>query len=123
MKIQHTSFENIPENAFGIVIQGVDLCNDDQENQWINGITQFLKDKDICDPNGNIDDIWSNIYTTVSKGGRRDLIFQGEPSKFNVNRFAIIRLQMRNCSWIEDWLVNCAGHYGVPKRGPHANLL
>jgi hypothetical protein len=120
MEIVKSTFKEIPD-VFGVVITGCDTSKPEHLDGWINGVTAYLVEQGVLPEDTTADQAWANIYETTTTGGRTDLIYVGkEDAKFNVGRFAIVRLGMPDCKWIEDWLVNYASHYGTEPRGRHA---
>jgi hypothetical protein len=121
MEIVKSTFKEIPD-VFGIVIMGCATDKKEYLDGWINGVTAYLVQQGVLPEGTTADQAWDNIFETTSTGGRTDLIYIGkEGAPFNVGRFAIVRLAMADCSWIEDWLVNYANHYGEEPRGRHAS--
>lgn len=122
MEIVKSTFKEIPGDAFGIVIMGCACETKEHEDGWINGVTNHLVEQGVLPEGTKAEDVWEHIYNTTTTGGRNDIVYvaKKDSDKFNVGRFAIVRLMMADCSWIEDWLVNYASHYGSEPRGIHA---
>ncbi len=124
MEILEIKFNEVPENTFGIVITGADISQVDNKAGWVNGITNHLKERGaVLEVALELppEKLWEDIRYATTTGGRTDLIFIGDSIKFDIGRFAMVRLQMSDCSWVEDWLINYASHYGRLPRGPHAD--
>jgi len=126
MQITTTTFKEVPANAAGIVILGCDVSTQENRDGFLNGVFEFLQEQNVIPKEAKIDEIFEQVLHTTSTGGRNDLIYVvkedvvKEGTRFNFGRMAMVRLGMGDCSWIEDWLVNYASHYGEARRGPHA---
>lgn len=112
MKIKDGNFSDVlekvrNENEEGIVLLGAG--GDLQE--WIKGITDVLKKEGIVSKTDSSEDLWDSPTKLVSTGGRTDLVlyFKG---KFDMGKMAMWRLRMGDCSWVSDFVVNYAKHYG-----------
>jgi len=124
MNIDEMKFEDVPADAFGIVLLGCTIDTPQQQQDWVNGITEFLNENEVVTEsfsNVSSEHLWESITYSTSTGGRTDLTFIGDPARFNIGRFAMVRIAMTNCSWVEDWLVNYADDYECSPRGPHAS--
>jgi hypothetical protein len=120
MEIKSSTFTEIPANSLGIVILGCDLSTKQNRDDFVNGVTHHLAECDVIVGDPIPEMVWKNIYQTTTPLGRTDLIFECINDKFNIGQFAMARLSLPDCSWIEDWLVNYADSYNVAQRGPHA---
>jgi hypothetical protein len=126
MNIDTIKFNEVPENQFGLVIVECGLEHADERSSWVNAVTNHVKSAGCI--NGNKSDLppwelWTDIRFATTTSGRVDLIFMGNSDDFVVGKLATVRLDIPNCGWIEDWLVNYADHYGCAKRGPHASAI
>lgn len=132
MEIQQAQFKDIPNYAFGIVIRGCDLSTQEHRDGFINGVVGFLTEHGVIPKGTKPEQVFEKLlHTTTPKqfvygqgevGGRNDLVyvFKETPEvQVNMGRFALVRLHMPDCSWIEDWLVNDAKFYNSEPRGIH----
>lgn len=121
MEIVKSTFKEIPD-VLGIVIMGCATDKPEHHAGWIDGVTGYLVEQGVLPKGTTADRAWANISETTTTGGRTDLIYVcKEGAEFNIGRFAMVRLTMADCSWIEDWLVNYAKQYGETPRGRHAS--
>ena len=80
---------------------------------WIKGIPEYLK-RDSIASSDKIEDLFESAYVLTSTGGRTDLaLVFAEKTQLSIGRLAIWRLQMGNCSWISDFVVNYKSHYNI----------
>jgi hypothetical protein len=110
-KIDFLKFRDLVKGKEGIVLLGAG----GNLNEWVDGVVDVLfKEKivDVSDP-GNIFD---SAYELKSTGGRSDLaLIFNKNAKINIGKMAMWRLRFGDCSWISDFIVNYAEHYGVEK--------
>ncbi len=105
MKINETTFEELPTNGEGFVFMG---CGSDL-NEWVTGIPRVMKDENVIKDNDPF--LW-NIYKLVTTGGRIDLLFLPKQRNFiDLGKAAIWRLKFGDCSWLSDYLVNYADQH------------
>jgi hypothetical protein len=122
MEITFTTFNRIPA-VLGIVMRGCLLDTPENQAGFINGITDHLIEQKVLPEGTKPEDAWNDIMSTTTPrrpgkeedGGRTDLIMTcKEGAQFDLGRFAIVRLQMPDTSWIMDWLNTDARHYETP---------
>lgn len=112
MEIQFTTFNKIPA-VLGIVMRGCLLDTPEHQAGFIDGITNTLVEQGVLPKDTKPEDAWSDIMSTTTpvrsatEGGRTDLILIcKEGAKFDLGRFAIVRFQLPDTSWIMDWQAN-----------------
>lgn len=96
----------------GLVILGAG----GEVKDWIEGVVDALhKDKIIGTEKPN--EVFTTFYKTETTGGRTDLIMVFNPSyKIDIGKLAVWRIRFGDCSWISDFIVNYASHYGIDSR-------
>jgi len=125
MVVNETQFNKVPADAIGLVFTGCSLGSKQEAADWVNGITTFLKSKNVVPDYAKEsppERIWDSITYATTTGGRTDLILICNNSDLNIGRLAMVKLTIPNCTWIEDWLVNYADQYDSAQRGPHATV-
>jgi hypothetical protein len=131
MEIPFKNFAEIPDVG-GFVIMGCDLSTEENRIGFAQGVTDFLAELGLFDKGTKHDEVFSEYFQCRTTGGRTDMVYifkiytttEGQESyKFHIGRMAMARLRMRDCSWIEDWLVNYAKHYDQAPRGRYAALI
>ena len=103
-------FNKSEDGAEGIVLLG---AGGDQK-EWVNGVTKMLFDEGIA-TSSVPEEVWNGFESLVSTGGRHDLVmwFKDDvDSTLNINKMAIWRIRFGDCSWVSDFVVNYASHYG-----------
>ena len=91
-------FKERTKSQEGIVLLG---CGGDHQ-QWIDGITDYLKNEKIA-----IENPWDKVYLLTTSGGRYDIAFVFKmPYTFDMNKMVLWRMTWGDCSWISDYLVN-----------------
>lgn len=113
MDIVQTTFQAIDSEKFGIVILGCAIEGDLGQG-WINGVTGELVDAGILPAGTTVEQAWETAQYTTSTGGRNDLVlYAKDPDLFSIGIMAMWRLTyVGQISWIDDWKVNYADHYG-----------
>lgn len=113
MEAIKAEFSDIPADKFGIVIVGAAI-HDGNDKKWIEGITESLVVNGILPEGTKAADVWVGARYTTSTGGRHDIILTAkEDAQFNIGIMAMWRLATGgDVSWIDDWKVNYADHYG-----------
>ena len=106
MKIESMKFLDAVESEQheGIVLLG---AGGDQQ-KWITGVTQLLKDEGVAQSNFK----FSRAINLTTTGGRNDLFLVFE-SGIDVGKLVMWRLRFGDCSWWSDYKVNYAEHHGV----------
>jgi len=77
--------------------------------EWDAGINLVLHEGEILAP----DSFLTEIYRLESTGGRTDLVFMIDKVQIEIGKLAIWRLGWGSISWLSDFVVNYADHYGV----------
>jgi hypothetical protein len=122
MEIKKIAFADVPKNAPGIVIRGCDLSTLENCMSFISGVMDELIESKVIPQESEPEQIWKKLCSLNTTGGRTDLIFIAKKdAPIDYARFAIARLRIPDCSWIEDWLVNSAKDFASFPRGPHAH--
>lgn len=107
MIIEEATFQKIVKISKSGKEGLVFLGTGDDLQEWITGIKKIWKDEGFITDNENP---ILEAYHSVSTGGRNDLTLVLE-SKF-INKLIIWRIAFGDCSWISDFIVNYAKHYG-----------
>jgi len=98
-----------PQFDEGLVLLG---CDDSEGMEpFITGISEFLKKQEVT-PTDDPDELWDKAYKLTTTGERHDLALTFQSGKFNMGKFAIVRLGMGGgTAWISDYLDNYADHH------------
>ena len=92
----------------GIVLMGAGGSLD----EWITGVTDILKEKDIV-TTGDPQDSFMGAYELTTTGGRTDLalVFSNKKKQIKIGKLAQWRLKFGDTSWISDYVVNYADQH------------
>jgi hypothetical protein len=113
MQATHTTFSEIDVEKFGIVIVGA-AVTEGNDTKWIEGITESLCENGVLPEGTKPEAVWESAVYTTSTGGRHDLVLYAKDAEgFAIGIMALWRLSFAGqVSWIDDWKVNYADHYG-----------
>jgi len=75
---------------------------------WVIGVNAALHEAEILDLGEFLDE----VYHLQSTGGRNDLAFMIDTKRIEIGKLAMWRLQFGSVSWLSDFVVNYADHYG-----------
>jgi hypothetical protein len=111
---KHTTFTQMkadhPEDE-GLVIMGCEIGEDPES--WVRTISKFLYDHKVMVTPEFTDHFLPEIPVLTTTGGRVDIVFMfSHNTKLNIGRFAVVRLQMPDASWLSDYFVNYTTQHG-----------
>jgi len=96
--ITYSFLSEIARSKEGLVLLGAggDL------NEWINGVSELLKDEGIALPNF----AFTEAHKIDIIGGRIDLLLTFDFATVDVGKLAMWRIRFGDCSWLSDYIPN-----------------
>lgn len=103
-EIEQIAFDQLNDLPEGLVFLG---CGGSLQ-EWVDGVTQFLVEQEIIQSSADFD---TPVYLETT-GGRIDLVFPfAIENQINIGKLAVLRLQMKDCTWTSDYLNNYRGQH------------
>jgi hypothetical protein len=109
MLVENASFSNIDGSKFGFVIMGCQATTASVMNEWAGPVLRFLQEEGAILQDAVPETFFEKVQVLATTGGRTDLVFvisEAGNKQVNMGKFAIVRLSLPDCSWIEDFVDN-----------------